>query len=320
MPKPKVLVTRKLPPAVEERLRRDYDAALNSDDRPLSHDEIVDGCRGAQALLVTITDKVDAGLIGRLPESLRILATFSVGTDHIDIAAARRRGFEVTNTPGAVTAATAEIAVLLLLGAARRASEGERVMREGSWPGWAPTYMLGTELAGKRLGIVGMGRIGQAVAAVCGSLGMRIHYHNRRRLPPGSERGATYHASLAELLPLSQFLSLHCPATPESRHLLDARAIALLPPGAVVVNTARGDLVRDDDLIAALRSGRLGAAGLDVYEGEPGIHPAYRTLPNTFLLPHLGTATMETRTAMGMLAVDNIDAVIAGRQPPNPVR
>ncbi|MBW7851725.1 MAG: D-glycerate dehydrogenase [Rhodospirillales bacterium] len=317
--RPRVLVTRKLPPAVEERLARDYDADLNADDRPYAQDEIVARSAGGDALLVTITDRIDAALIARLPETLRILATFSVGTDHIDVAAARARGLPVTNTPGAVTEATAEIAALLLLGAARRAGEGEAMMRAGTWSGWAPTQLLGIQLAGKRLGIVGMGRIGQAVARRMKPFGMEIHYHNRRRLPPESEQGAIFHDSLRGLLAVSQFLSLHSPSTPETRHLLNAETIALLPRGAVVVNTARGDVVKDDDLIAALSSGQIAAAGLDVYQNEPRVHPGYKDLPNTFLLPHLGTATLETRTAMGMMAVDNVDAVLAGRPPLNPV-
>lgn len=314
---PKVFVTRTLPPAVEARLRRDYDAVLNVADRPYGADEIIAGCQGAAALLVTLTDRVDAAFIARLPESLRVVATFSVGTDHIDIPAAKARGLAVTNTPGAVTDATVEIAVLCLLGAARRAAEGERIMRQGSWPGWAPTYLLGTQLSGKRLGIVGMGRIGRGLAAAARALGMEIHYHNRRRLPSDLEAGAVFHDRLESLLPLAQALSLNCPATPENRHLLSAGRLALLPRGAVVVNTARGDLVDDEALLAALRSGQVAAAGLDVFENEPRVHSGYRTLDNVFLLPHLGTATLETRTAMGMMALDNIDAVLSGRQPPN---
>lgn len=317
--KPKVFVTRKLPPAVEDRLRRDYDAVLNAADRPLSADEIAAGCAGAQALLCCITDRIDAALVGRLPESVRIVATFSVGFNHIDRAAARARGMVVTNTPGAVTDATVEIAALCLLGAARRASEGERMMRADAWPGWAPTQLLGSQLSGRRLGIYGMGRIGQGLARVGHALDMRVHYHNRRRLPPETEAGATYHDRFDDLLAVSDFLSLHAPASAETRHVLNARTLALLPRGAVVVNTARGDLVADDDLIAALASGQVGAAGLDVYENEPQVHPGYRRLDNVFLLPHLGTATIETRTAMGFMALDNIDAALAGRRPPNVV-
>ncbi len=316
---PKVLVTRRLPAAVEERLSRDYDAVLNPEDRPLSADEIVAGCHGAQALLVTLTDRVDAALLARLPESLRVIATFSVGTDHIDLPAAQARGLVVCNTPGVVTDATVEIAVLCLLGAARRAGEGERIMRDGTWPGWSPTYLLGTQLTGKRLGIVGMGRIGQGLARVAQALGMEIHYHNRRRLPADLEQGAVFHEHLDALLPLAQVLSLNCPAAAENRHLLNARTLGLLPRGAVVVNTARGDLVDDTALLEALRCGQVAAAGLDVFENEPRVHPAYRTLPNVFLLPHLGTATLETRTRMGMMAVDNIDAVLAGREAVNGV-
>ncbi len=319
MPKPKVFVTRKLPAPVEARLRRDYDAVLNADDRPLGPAEIVAGCQGAAALLCCITDRIDAAVIAALPASVRIIATFSVGFDHIDRAAAAGRGIAVTNTPGTVTDATVEIAVLCLLGAARRAAEGEAMMRAGAWTGWTPTQLLGTQLTGRRLGIVGLGRIGQGVARVARSLLMEVHYHNRRRLAPADEQGAIHHHTLDDLLAVSDVLSLHCPASAETRHLLNAATIARLPAGAVVVNTARGDLVDDDDLIAALRSGRIAAAGLDVYEGEPRVHPGYRDLPNVFLLPHLGTATLATRAAMGFLALDNIDAALAGRQPLNPV-
>ncbi len=317
MSKKKVFVTRKLPEPVEARLRRDYDADLNVADRPYSADEIVAGCRGADALLCCITDRIDAGLIGRLPDSVKLIATFSVGFDHIDRAAARKRGIPVTNTPGSVTDATVEIAVLCMLGAARRASEGERMMRADAWPGWAPTQLLGTQLSGRRLGILGMGRIGQGMARVARALLMEVHYHNRRRLPAETEQGAIYHDTLDGLLAVSDVLSLHCPATPENRHVVNASTIAKLPAGAVVVNTARGDLVHDADLIAALRSGRVAAAGLDVYEGEPRVHPEYRKLDNVFLLPHLGTATLDTRSAMGFKALENIDAVMAGREPPN---
>lgn len=317
--RPKILVTRKLPAPVEERLRTDFDALLNAEDRPLTADQIIAGCQGAEALLVTLTDRVDAALIARLPASLRIVATFSVGTDHIDIPAARARGLVVTNTPGVVTDATVEIAVLCLLGAARRAAEGTRIMHDGTWPGWSPTYLLGTQLTGKRLGIVGMGRIGQGLARVARALGMEIHYHNRRCLPADVADGAVFHERLDDMLPLVQALSLHCPATAENRHLLNERTLALLPRGAVVVNTARGDLVDDSALLAALRSGHMAAAGLDVFENEPRIDPAYRSLANVFLLPHLGTATLDTRTRMGMMAVDNIAAVLAGRPPLNGV-
>lgn len=320
MPRHKILVTRKLPAAVEERLVRDYDALLNAEDRKYAPDEIAALAAGCDALLVTPGDRVDEALLARLPASVKVIATFSVGTDHIDVAAARRRGIVVAHTPGVLTEATAEVALLLLLGAARRAGEGDAMIRAGAWTGLSPTGFLGIQLTGKRLGILGMGRIGQAVARYVKPLGMEVHYCNRRRLPPECEESATFHDSLEGLLRVSQFLSINCPSTPETRHLLNARTIAMLPAKAVVVNTARGDVVKDEDLIAALATGQVAAAGLDVFENEPGVNPAYRTLPNTFLLPHIGSATIETRTAMGMLAVDNIDAVLQGRTPPTPVR
>lgn len=317
--KPVILVTRRLPDAVEDRLKRDYDARLNADDEPYAPDALAAAAKGADAVLVAPGDRIDAGVIAALPASVRAVATFSVGYDHIDVAAAKARGLTVTNTPGVLTEATADIALLLMLGAARRAGEGERLMRQGAWTGWTPTQLLGKHLDGRRLGIVGMGRIGQALAHRARALGMEIHYHNRRRLDPAEEAGATFHASAEGLLAVADVLSLHCPASAETHHFLNAARISLLPAGAIVINTARGAVVDDEALIAALRSGRVWAAGLDVYEGEPAAHPAYRTLPNTFLLPHLGSATEETRNAMGFRALDNLDAIFAGREPPHRV-
>lgn len=317
--KPVILVTRRLPDAVEDRLKRDYDARLNTDDEPYAPAALVAAADGADAVLVAPGDRIDAGVIVALPASVRAVATFSVGYDHIDVAAAKARGLTVTNTPGVLTEATADIALLLMLGAARRAGEGERLMRQGAWTGWTPTQLLGKHLDGRRLGIVGMGRIGQALAHRARALGMEIHYHNRRRLDPAEEAGATFHADADSLLAVADVLSLHCPASAETHHFLNAARISLLPAGAIIINTARGAVVDDEALIAALRSGRVWAAGLDVYEGEPAVHPAYRALPNTFLLPHLGSATEETRNAMGFRALDNLDAVFAGREPPHRV-
>jgi lactate dehydrogenase-like 2-hydroxyacid dehydrogenase len=314
-----VLVTRKLPDAVESRLSRDYQAILNPDDRPYDAEALVAATGGADAILACTTDRLDAPLLARLPARVRIIATYSVGWDHIDLDAARARGIAVTNTPDVLTGATADLTMLLLLGAARRASEGERLVRSGAWDGWRPTQLLGTDLGGKCLGILGMGRIGRAVAGRARSFGLRIHYAGRRRLPPDEEKGATWHAHPEEMLPWCDFLSLHAPLTPETFHFLDARRIALLPLGAIVVNAARGALVDDEALVAALRTGHVAAAGLDVYEGEPRVHPAYRELPNTFLLPHLGSAARETREAMGWRALDNLDAFFAGAEPPDRV-
>jgi glyoxylate reductase len=317
--RPVIFVTRRLPPAVTERLTRNFEARLNPEDRLPDAAAVLAGAQGADGLLVCPTDKVTAEVIGRLPASIRIISTFSVGFDHVDLAAAKARGLVVTNTPDVLTDATADIALLLLLGAARRAHEGERMLREDRWGAWAPTGMLGTHLGGKRLGIYGMGRIGQAVARRARAFDMQIHYHDLARLPPERELGATYHDSPEKLLAASQFLSLHCPATPETRHFLDRRRIALLPDGAIVVNTARGTIVDDGALIEALGSGKIAAAGLDVYENEPAIDPRYRAIENCFLLPHLGSATVETRDAMGFKCLDSLEAFFAGRPVPDRV-
>lgn len=313
--RPRILVTRKLPEAVEDRLCRDYQAELNTADLPRSGMELATAAAGRDGLIVTPTETMDAATLALLPESVRIIATFSVGYEHIDLEAAAKRGIVVTNTPGVLTDATAEIAFLLLLAAARRAHEGEALLRAGGWTGWTPTQLLGTGLSGERLGIVGMGRIGQAVARRARAFEMEIHYHNRTRLPAAEEAGAVFHPEVDSLLAASRFLSLHCPLTPATRHFLDARRLARLPAGAIVVNTARGPVVDDHALIAALRSGRVAAAGLDVYEGEPKLHPGYLGLPNVCLLPHLGSATVATRNAMGFTALDNLDAFFAGREP-----
>ncbi len=319
--RPVLLVTRRLPEAVEARAARDFDARLNPQDRTLSGADIAALARetGTVGILCTAGDRLDAEAVAALPEGVRIVATFSVGTDHIDLNAAKARGLTVTNTPDVLTDATADIALLLMLGAARRASEGERMVRAGAWTGWTPTQLLGTHLGGKRLGIIGMGRIGQAVARRARAFGMAIHYSNRRRLHPDQEAGAVYHADPEAMLPVCDVLSLHFPATPETTRWLNADRIGRLPPGAIVVNTARGSVVDDEALIAALSSGRLAAAGLDVFENEPNLHAGYRGLENCFLLPHLGSATVETRNAMGFKALDNLDAFFAGAEPPDRV-
>jgi lactate dehydrogenase-like 2-hydroxyacid dehydrogenase len=315
--KTKLLITRKLPDAVERRAAQAYDADLNARDRQYSAAEMVKKAAGMDAILCTVTDDFSATIIGKLPESVRILATFSVGYDHIDVAAAQARGITVANTPDVLTGATADITMLLILGAARRASEGEALMRQDAWQGWAPTHLMGTEVSGKRLGIMGMGRIGQAVARRARGFDMQIHYSDavRRDLP--AELDATFHTDADAMLPLCDFLALHVPLLPETRGWLDAKRLARLPKGAIVVNSSRGPVVDDAALIAALKSGHIAAAGLDVFTGEPRANPGYRALPNTFLLPHLGSATIETRTAMGNRALDNLDAFRAGKQPPD---
>ncbi len=250
---------------------------------------------------------------------MRSAENFSVGVDHVDLAAAEARGIIVTNTPDVLTDATADIAMLCLLAAARRGAEGDRLVRTDHWKGWYTTMMLGTHISGKRLGVLGMGRIGRAVAQRARGFGMRIHYHNRSRLDDALEQGATYHETPESLLAVSDFLSINAPSSPQTRKFLNAERIARLPDGAVVANTARGNMVDDDALIAALESGKVAAAGLDVFNGEPSIHPGYRSLDNVFLLPHLGSATHETRDAMGFCCLDNLDAFFSGKPCPTPL-
>ena len=313
--KPTVLVTRKLPHAVEARLEQDFAAHLNADDHAMLPDELLARAEGCGGLLITPADKFTTAVIAALPRSVRILATFSVGHDHIDLQAAKARGLAVTNTPDVLTDATADIAMLLILGTARGASWGERMIREGRWTSWSPTAPLGLDVSGKTLGIIGMGRIGQALARRARGFDMPVHYFNRRRLLPEREFGARYHSELADMLPLCDFLSINCASTPETRGMVDAGLIRLLPDGAVIVNSARGDIVNDDDLIDALKSGKLAAAGLDVFRNEPNIDSRFLKLDNVFLLPHLGSATPNTRTAMGMRAVDNLEAFFQTGKP-----
>ncbi|MBW7836267.1 MAG: D-glycerate dehydrogenase [Sphingomonadales bacterium] len=317
--RPLILVTRTLMPDAEARLLRSFKARLSADDVPLSTQEIIAAAEGVDGILISPTDRLDADAVTALPPGVRIIACHSVGVDNVNIEAARRRGIVVTNTPDVLSAATTEIALLLMLGAARRASEGERLIRGGNWKYWAINFMVGTEMTGKRLGIIGMGRIGQLVAKRARGFDMTIHYWNRRRLPPELEGGAQFHERIEELLPQADFLSIHCPLTDETRGLLNAERLALLPRGAIVVNTARGPIIDDEALIAALRSGQVAAAGLDVFTDEPRINPAYLTLDNTFLLPHVGSATRETRTAMGIKAIANLEAFFQGDAPPDRV-
>ncbi len=323
--RPTILVTRKLPEAVEERLIHDYLPLLNRDDHPYSIEELLLGCQSADAVIITGQNALDAQAIAQLPDKIQAIATFSVGYNHIDLQAAKQRGIFVINTPDVLTDATADLTWLLLLGAARRAYEGQQLVRQGKWTGSYPTELLGTQVTGKRLGILGMGRIGRAVAQRAKAFRMEVHYYNRHRLDNQLEEGAIFHENPEDLLKVSDFLSFHCPATPETTHFLNAQRIELLPDGAIVINAARGSLIVDKDLIAALRSRRVGfassrkiqAAGLDVFENEPNLNPDYLTLPNVFLLPHLGSATLETRTQMGFMLLDNLDAIFTGKQPAN---
>jgi lactate dehydrogenase-like 2-hydroxyacid dehydrogenase len=313
-----LLVTRHLPPAVEELAAREFEARLTRSDAVVP--DLVAQAEGADAVLCCPGDVLDAKAIAELPASVKVLGTFSVGYDHIDVAAASARGIKVCNTPDVLSVATAECAMLLLLAAARRAGEGERLVRSGTWEGWAPTQLLGTQVSGRRLGIVGMGRIGRELARMARGFGMEIHYRDVARLPPDLEQGATFHDNDDSFLPQCQFLSLHAPGGEGTRHWLNNDRITKLPQGVVVVNAARGTLVDDAALIQALQSGRVAAAGLDVYSGEPRLNPAYLTLENVFLLPHMGSATAETRDAMGRLVLSGIAALLAGQTPSNVVR
>ncbi|MFT4079181.1 2-hydroxyacid dehydrogenase [Rhodomicrobium sp.] len=316
MTKPKLLMTRVLSPATISRARRDYDLDLNEADVPFTPDELVARAAGKDALLITLADKFGSDVIARLDPSVKVIATYSVGHEHIDLQAAKARGIRVAYTPDAVTVATAEIGFLLILGAARRASEGERLLRAKAWRGWQPMQLIGQRLDGKRLGIYGMGKIGQAIAKRARGFDMDIHYFNRRRLDAADEQGATWHATLDSLLAVADILCIAAPSTPETRGSINAAALAKLKPGAIVTNIARGDLVVDDDLIAAVKSGHIAHIGLDVYANEPNIHPGYYDLENAFLLPHMGTSVIEARDEMGRDALDNIDAILAGREPP----
>ena len=314
--KKRLLITRRLPEAVEVRANRDYEVVQNADDHQMTTDEIVEKAADVDAIVITITDKMREDVIAALPEHIKIISTFSIGCDHIDLAAAEARGIAVGNAPHGVTVATAEIAMLLLLGSARRAGEGENMIRTRSWPGWAPLQLVGQRLDGKRLGIFGFGKIGRALAQRARGFDMEIHYHDVMRAKPEDEHGAIYHESLDSLLAISQFFSINVPLLPETRYFFDASVIEKMPQGAVVVNTARGDLVKDEDLIAALKSGRLSYAGLDVFAGEPQINEGYYEQKNTFLLPHLGSAAIEARNQMGFEALDNVDAAFAGKDMP----
>jgi lactate dehydrogenase-like 2-hydroxyacid dehydrogenase len=309
-----------LPEAVHERLRSRYELVTNMADVPIAREGFVRALQEFDALVPTITDRLDASLLQAGPHRVRVIANFGAGIEHVDLDAARRAGITVTNTPGALTEATAEIAVLLMLMAARRAGEGERLLRGGQWTGWTPTQLLGRDLRGKTLGLVGFGRIARETARRARALfGVQVAYHSRSRARVEDERefGADYHESLASLLATSDIVSLHCPGGDATRHLLGREALEQMRPDAILINTARGSVVDEAALVDALSRGVISAAGLDVYEGEPKVHPGLLNLENVVLLPHLGSATLETRAAMGMRVADNLDAFFGGAQPPN---
>ena len=317
MSRPVLFVTRRLPASIEAQAEQDFEARLTPSDIAIS--DMAARAEGADAVLCCLGDVLDAKTIAALPASVKVIGTFSVGYDHIDVPAAKARGIEVCNTPDVSSVATAECAMLLLMAAARRAGEGERLVRSGKWNGWAPTQLLGTQVSGRRLGIFGMGRIGREIARMARGFDMEIHYRDMTRLPPELEQGAIFHDNDDSFLPVCQFLSLNAPGGDGTRRWLSKDCIAKLPFGAVVVNTARGTLVDDAALIAALRSGQIAAAGLDVYNGEPRLNPEYPTLENVVLLPHLGSATTETRDAMGRIVLSGIAAILAGKSPSNQV-
>jgi len=312
----RILVTRRLPVDVAARLDQDYDAVLNQDDNLYSSEALLEAASGKDALVVSSSDKLNADVLAAMPDTVRIIATVSVGYEHIDVEAATAHDIVVTNTPDVLTEATSDVGMLLLLAAARRAHEGQALIRENKWQGFAMDYNLGVDLMNKRLGVLGMGRIGRALAHRAAAFGMEIHYHNRSQLTPDLEAyagNAVYHSDVDDFLSVCDFLSIHSPLTSETNKFLNAEHINLMPDGAIIVNTSRGGVVDDEALIAALKSGKLRAAGLDVFDGEPNINPGYLELPNVFMLPHIGSGTVETRNAMGFCAADNLDAVLAGK-------
>ena len=302
----KILITRKLIQSNEEFAKKNFEVQLNQKDTILSKEEIIKKSQGCDGILSSITDKFDSDLILNLPNTIKIISNFAVGFGNIDVHIAKKRNIVVTNTPNVLTDATAEIAMLILLGAARRAKEGFEWASKKNWK-WSADFLLGKQLSGGRLGILGMGRIGRAIADRARSFGMKIHYYNRSRLDKNLEKDAVYHKSLESLLSVSDFFSINCPATKETKNIINKNTIKYFPDGAVVSNSARGDMIDDDAMVEALKNGKIFSLGIDVYNGEPNIHPDYLTLPNVYVLPHLGSSTVKTRTAMANLAIKNID-------------
>jgi len=317
----RVIVTRRLPREIEARMMELFDTRLNEDDRPLDREALAQTVGKADVLVPTVTDAIDGALLERAGPALKLIASFGTGVDHIDLAAARARGIVVTNTPGVLTEDTADMTMALILAVPRRLSEGERLLRGGDWRGWAPTTMLGHRIWGKRLGIVGMGRIGQAVARRARGFGLSIHYHNRNRLDEETEAAleATWWQSLDQMLAHMDFVSIHCPSTPATYHLLSARRLSLLRPQAYVINTSRGHAIDEAALVRLLESARIAGAGLDVYENEPLVTPKLLTLDNVVALPHIGSATIEGRLDMGEKVLINIQTFADGHAPPDRV-
>ena len=302
----KILITRKLIKSSEEYAAKIFSVKFNKDDNLLTREEIIQEAIDCDGILSSISEKFDKEIISKLPDRIKIISNFAVGFGNIDILEAKKRNIVVTNTPDVLTDATAEIAMLILLGAARRATEGIKWVNKKNWK-WSADFLTGKQLTGARIGILGMGRIGRAVADRARIFGMKIHYHNRSKLNKILEKDAIYHNSLESLLSVSDFFSINCPATKETRHIINKKTLKYFPDNAVISNSARGDMIEDNAMVESLKNGKIFSLGLDVYEGEPNIHPEYLTLPNVFVLPHLGSATTKTRIAMGDLAIKNLE-------------
>ncbi|MBO6834798.1 MAG: D-glycerate dehydrogenase [Alphaproteobacteria bacterium] len=319
--KPKVVVTRKLPDIIETRMMELFDCELNLADEAFTRDQMLDAVKGAEILVPTVTDKIDREVIDAAGDKLKMIASFGTGVDHIDFAAAKKRGIIVTNTPDVLTEDTADMTMALILAVPRRLVEGEQLVREGSWTGWSPTGMLGHRIWGKRLGIIGMGRIGTAVARRAKGFGLSVHYHNRNRVPESLEEKleATYWSSLDQMIAHMDILSINCPHTPATYHLLNARRLDLMKTHAYVVNTSRGEVIDEAALVKALSQGQIAGAGLDVYENEPAVNPKLIKLSNVVLLPHMGSATIEGRIAMGERVIINVKTWVDGHNPPDRV-
>ena len=302
----KILITRKLLLPSEDYASKIFDVKLNKEDKLITKDQLINNSADCDGMLTSLTEKIDADVISRLSDKIKIISNFAVGFGNIDIVAAKKKNIIVTNTPDVLTDATAEIAMLILLGAARRAKEGIEWANKKNWK-WSADFLMGKQLTGARLGILGMGRIGRAVADRARSFGMIIHYHNRSQLDKNSEKGAVYHSTLESLLSVSDFFSINCPATKETKHIINKDTLKCFPEGAIISNSARGDMIDDNAMVESLKNGKIFSLGLDVYNGEPNIHPDYLTLSNVFVLPHLGSSTIKTRTDMGNLAVSNLE-------------
>tara|TARA_Y100000780_G_scaffold152311_1_gene137165 strand:- start:198 stop:1151 length:954 start_codon:yes stop_codon:yes gene_type:complete len=302
----KVLITRKLLRSNEDRISKIWDANLNLNDEVYSQKKLIELSQGCDGILTSLTEKIDEGVVQELSESVKIISNFAVGFGNIDLEATKKRNIVVTNTPDVLTDATAEIAMLLILGAARRASEGLLYAKNKNWK-WSADFLIGKQLQGSRLGILGMGRIGRAVAKLAKAFGMEIHYHNRSKLNSDLEMGAIYHSSIKSLFSVSDILSINCPATKETKNIINKETLEYFPPGAIITNSARGDMIDDEALVQALINRKIYSVGLDVYKGEPNLYSGYLNQPNVFILPHLGSATKKTRTAMADLAISNIE-------------